>query len=678
MTDIDPLKEEYLAVVSEWSGYGHQSSSLVGNAYPLFCLSRGEPVEKPIEQFPNPGYIFLVNRGELTAWDFVRIRPGLNKKYKNASLRECYYIAMSTPPVLDASAGDLGCATILDVSTFDPSSSTSPIRNPGQGVTPIFFVRNIQQRIFGPLVRTQVMRNRSDMLDAIHWEPCGNDGVIYEFTPEDFKRLGIRQFSYSHPESDLNAVVEQPYDLLGGPLLTATTSKAYDRLPDTQLAEWYLRWRDYTEVPEEMLRVLRNAPDYLSDTPSSILRQRCRRLATIFTSLDILQTERRNVARRYLETQEGRGMLEQQLALEISRRAQTIEDEVKKRRSELAQEEKRLATQLEELREGYKARAEEVARETQELEKERGEMQGVLAALETQLQNGVDRLADQMRDSVPLLAALTSGLRGPRVSEVRVTSAGHDGFHPSRDGRTGPLWSDVRPALPTKELARVSNEPALVEQLAIELMAGGLSFTRDFIANLYVTLKSSALNLITGPPGHGKSSVVAGLARALGHGQALLEIAVRRSWSDDRYLLGFYDTFHGRYDPGPAGLSTRLLQAQCDWEQNGQGLYLILLDEFNLAAPEYYFSQLLQLLPRVNESRILRLFDPALIAGEQGAKDVHQIVLHPNVVFWGTINYDETTERLSPRLLDRTGMIFLTGRDVSPSLTVAEARTRGP
>src|SRR5204862_395804 len=83
--------------------------------------------------------------------------------------------------------------------------------------------------------------------------------------------------------------------------------------------------------------------------------------------------------------------------------------------------------------------------------------------------------------------------------------------------------------------------------------------TRDFVANLYVSLKSNPLSLITGPPGHGKSSVVAALARALGHGNALLEIAVRRSWSDDRYLLGFFDTFHGRYDPGPTGLATRLL-----------------------------------------------------------------------------------------------------------------------
>src|SRR5262249_2829448 len=49
-----------------------------------------------------------------------------------------------------------------------------------------------------------------------------------------------------------------------------------------------------------------------------------------------------------------------------------------------------------------------------------------------------------------------------------------------------------------------------------------------------------------------------------------------------------------------------------------------------------------------------------------GAESAHppQIRLHPNVRFWGTINYDETTERLSPRLLDRTGMIFLGAQDV--------------
>src|SRR5947209_6684484 len=240
---MDPTREEYLAVVSEWSGYGAQSANLVGNAYPIFCVTRGEVVDKPIEQFPNPGYIFLVNRGELTAWDFVRIRPGLNKKYKNASLRECYYIAMSTPQHLEGPTPDLPVAILLEVANFDPTTSSNVIRNPTQGVPPVFFVRNVQQRIYGPLLRTQVTRSRMDTIDAIQWEPCGKEGIVYEFSLEDLKRLGIQQLTYEHPERELNQVVEQPFTLLAGPVYTATSSKSFDRIPEAQLAEGYLRWK---------------------------------------------------------------------------------------------------------------------------------------------------------------------------------------------------------------------------------------------------------------------------------------------------------------------------------------------------------------------------------------------------------------------------------------------------
>jgi energy-coupling factor transporter ATP-binding protein EcfA2 len=697
---MDPTREEYLAVVSEWSGYGAQSANLVGNAYPIFCISRSEVVERPIEQFPNPGYIFLVNRGELTAWDFVRIRPGLNKKYKNASLRECYYISMSTPQVLEGPTPDVPAALLLEVANFDPLTSSTLIRNPTQGVTPVFFVRNVQQRIYGPLLRTQVTRSRMDTIDAIQWEPCGKEGIIYEFSVEDLKRLDIKVLTYEHPERELNQVVEQPFTILAGPVLTATSTRAFDRIPDAQLAEWYLRWRDLPEVSEDLLRVFRTAPDHLADTPSTIIRQRCRRLANLFSTLEVLQTERRGAARKYLETEEGKKTLEQQLALEVSRRAQSLEDEVKKRRSELAAEEKRLASQLDELKQAREAREKALLEETRHLEQDRDQLKNVVEQLQTQIRCGVEEMADKVREQVPVLAALTTGLRAiPAASSVAAGFQPADGtptgYQPAATGNglVSPLWNDVRPVPPSKELEDIRDEGALVDHLVAELAANQLSFTRDFVANLYVSLKAGPLNLITGPPGHGKSSVVAALARALGHGNALLEIAVRRSWSDDRYLLGFFDTFHGRYDPGPTGLATRLLQAQYDWEQGGEGLYLVLLDEFNLAAPEYYFSQLLQILPRTPtspspparsgvkktapaeaEARVLRLYDPAGHGAASGG--THQIVLHPNVAFWGTINYDETTERLSPRLLDRTGMVFLTARDVSRSLTLAEARSQ--
>ncbi len=675
MPDVDPTREEYLAVVSEWSGYGHQSASLVGNAYPLFCLTRNEVVERPLEQFPNPGYIFLVNRGELTSWDFVRIRPGLNKKYKNSSLRECYYISMAVPQVIDASA-DLAVATLLEVANFDPLSSSNLIRNPPQGVMPIFFVRNVQQRIYGPLQRTQLIRNRMDALEAIQWEPHGEEGIVYEFSLEDLNRLGIHFCTYEHPERELNQVVEQPFTLLVGPVLHATSAKAFDRIPDMQLAEWYLRWRDVLEVPEEILKTLRLAPDYLQDTPSSIIRQRCRRLANLFGNLDVLQTERRHAARRYLETEEGKATLEQQLAIEVTRRAQSLEDEVKKRRLELAAEQQRLSEQMADLEAGRKRLEEEWQQELKQYEEKREQQRDLIRQLEDQIRQGVDHLAGQVREQVPLLAALASGMRA-----TLALPTGRDGLMPmlkeSKALRPAPtLWSEVKPVPPTRELECMRDENALIDQLVTELADSQLYFTRDFIANLFISLKANPLNLITGPPGYGKSSVVAALARALGHGNAMLEIAVRRSWSDDRYLLGFFDSFHGRYDPGPTGLATRLLQAQYDWEMGGDGVYLVVLDEFNLAAPEYYFSQLLQILPRITPGgngttngevagRSVRLFDPAALHDPQGSPQRHELLLYPNTFFWGTINYDETTERLSPRLLDRTGMIFLTASDVS-------------
>src|SRR5207248_9075518 len=162
-----------------------------------------------------------------------------------------------------------------------------------------------------------------------------------------------------------------------------------------------------------------------------------------------------------------------------------------------------------------------------------------------------------------------------------------------------------------------------------------LRFTREFVANIFIALKALSLNLVMGPPGYGKSSLVSALARGLGHGEALLEIPVRRSWSDDRHLLGFYDAFHGRYDPGLTGLAPRLLQAQRDWEDDRRGIYLVLLDEFNLSAPEYYFSQLLQIVTRPPEQpRVIRLYDAAALPAFS-ADAVDQIAIHPNVTFWG-------------------------------------------
>src|SRR5262249_5652957 len=141
------------------------------------------------------------------------------------------------------------------------------------------------------------------------------------------------------------------------------------------------------------------------------------------------------------------------------------------------------------------------------------QLRDVLEKLQTQIQSGVAEMAEKVREQVPLLAAFSTGLHaaapgGRQADGPARRPAGGDsaGFAAPAPGPAAPptLWSDVRPVPPTKELGDVRDESALVDHLVAELAANQLSFTRDFVANLYVSLKSNPLSLITGPPGHGK------------------------------------------------------------------------------------------------------------------------------------------------------------------------------
>ncbi len=655
---IDPLKEEFLAVVTSWSTYG-QKGGLVGSAIPIYCTTRNEMVHDPVELFPDPGYVFLVNRGNVFEWDYILVRPQKNDKYYPG---KSFYLSFNIPNPLEMVTSDCRYATVLDVPVFDPAAVNGIIRSPSQNVTPIFYAR-CQRKYFGPLKRVKVNRKSGgEGIDSIQWAPCGDDHSVYEFAEDDLPKYRLERHSYRHSNPDDEDVARTAMFILTGPVLTAKSDKVHDRLSPAELAEWYLRWREMPDVPENLLKAFRTAPDYLSDINSEIIRQRCRRLSTLFSTLDVLQTERALAAVRYLDSESGQKLLKQQMDREVERRAKQIDAEVAQLKKEQSKEKYRLKQESDGLRAEHQKKVELLGKEVDEFERKRHSAEAAVNALQKQMQEGVSGLTARLQEELPIFAALTAGLK-PSV----VVPNGH--IEPSSFAPASPaaVWGKAIIPNATKELESITDEAAYVDRLAWELAGESLFFTRDFLANLYITLKASALNLVMGPPGYGKSSVVSALARAMGHGNALLEIAVRRTWSDDRYLLGFYDTFHNRYDPGPTGLATRLLQAQMDWEQGRRGLYFILMDEFNLAAPEYYFSQLLQVLTRpVEQGRTIRLYDSATQAGSE-QKPIDQLRLNPNVSFWGTINYDETTERLSPRLLDRTGMIFLSMRDVVPA-----------
>src|SRR5207244_5468077 len=141
-----------------------------------------------------------------------------------------------------------------------------------------------------------------------------------------------------------------------------------------------------------------------------------------------------------------------------------LEDDVKKRRTELAAEEKRMAAQLEELGRQRQLREQALQEETKHLEQERDHLKEVLEQIQTQIRFGVDEMAEKVREQVPLLAALSTGLRattgpvvpawtgpGPAASATPRGAAAVNGEPPPS------LWSDVQPIPPDRKSTRLNS-----------------------------------------------------------------------------------------------------------------------------------------------------------------------------------------------------------------------------
>ncbi len=161
MTLRNPENCDYLAIVSEWSSTTRQGG-VVGNAYPILNLAFGEAVAAAQEEFPNPGAVFLMNRGSLKTWDFISLRPRQNERYKDASERDCYFIPARQPELITSPSQLERVAVILDAPSFDLEGTARQILTPRHNVTPYFFVQK-NQTIYGPLVR--VLTQLSPMED---------------------------------------------------------------------------------------------------------------------------------------------------------------------------------------------------------------------------------------------------------------------------------------------------------------------------------------------------------------------------------------------------------------------------------------------------------------------------------------------------------------------------------
>ncbi|WP_019227230.1 McrB family protein [Sedimentibacter sp. B4] len=224
----------------------------------------------------------------------------------------------------------------------------------------------------------------------------------------------------------------------------------------------------------------------------------------------------------------------------------------------------------------------------------------------------------------------------------------------------------------------------------------GLFYDKYIIEMFLSALCTNQIIILCGKPGSGKSSLVEGFSEAISAECKM--VSVQPNWTDNQDLLGFYNPIEKTY------VSTPFLDTIIDAKFNPNKLYVICLDEMNLAHVEYYFSEFLSKLQSKN--RIIELYSKYIY--EETKKEINQkinklikknididdsltiseffstfseeeiqehykikwqwnmltrypssIEIPDNIRFVGTINKDETTKDISPKVVDRSFVIEL-------------------
>lgn len=200
----------------------------------------------------------------------------------------------------------------------------------------------------------------------------------------------------------------------------------------------------------------------------------------------------------------------------------------------------------------------------------------------------------------------------------------------------------------------------LVEYLLTSVKRYRPDYTKNEILNIFISISQNFLTVFSGEPGTGKTSICNIVAHILGTSQVsslvqngegvelsrYVPISIERGWTSKRDFIGYYNPLSQAFEQANKHLYDGLRLLDAEGEQSKYP-YIVLLDEANLSPIEYYWADFMNICD--SDSRF----------GKITLGNDIQLKIPPTLRFMATINNDDTTERLSPRLIDRATLIRL-------------------
>ena len=177
-----------------------------------------------------------------------------------------------------------------------------------------------------------------------------------------------------------------------------------------------------------------------------------------------------------------------------------------------------------------------------------------------------------------------------------------------------------------------------------------LFYSIDDIRRFITSLGVSKILVLQGMSGTGKTSLPVAWGKFTG--VATTVVPVQPMWKERSDLIGYFNEFTGKFN------ESMILEKLYEANKTDK-IFLIVLDEVNIARVEYYFAEFLSLLelPTVEE----RILEVTSSISRRDPKDLKngKLILNDNVYFIGTANNDDSTFAISDKVYDRSMVLNL-------------------